>query len=304
MSLFFEFEPNQYLPKPDPMPRSNPMPRNKPTTTAETLDQQLMADSGLVSEAEASVRLDGETHVAPSDTDESWRDQTIPTFNDGTYPAGQTHDQRIADLDERGDRLNGRTETREATVAMLPDADASPPRGVSYTWSDLPNMQDDGSFEISADVKAVRGKNTSDGPTLEIVLDASIDSHVAQVMAMIGKSFTRVRFKPYVVQQRLPETAEPEPLASTTTGEATAVTVFSKGDRVYVTDPGLAQLREIVRQATGTDAPNHHGTVDEVCDDGTLIIAFDEDGVEGAGNAAPYPPDEVRTLYVTGQSRS
>ena len=72
---------------------------------------------------------------------------------------------------------------------------------------------------------------------------------------------------------------------------------FSVGDRVYVTDPGLAQLREVMRRATGSEpAPNHHGTVEEVFDDGTVLITFDEGGVEAAGNAAPYPPDEVRLL--------
>ena len=72
---------------------------------------------------------------------------------------------------------------------------------------------------------------------------------------------------------------------------------FSAGDRVYVTDAGLAQLREIMRQATGTEPPpNHHGTVEEIYDDGTVLIVFDEDGVEGAGSAAPYEPREVRLL--------
>jgi hypothetical protein len=72
---------------------------------------------------------------------------------------------------------------------------------------------------------------------------------------------------------------------------------FAAGDRVYVTDAGLAQLREIMRQATGSEpAPNHHGTVQEIWEDGTVLIAFDEGGVEAAGNAAPYPPNEVRHL--------
>lgn len=66
---------------------------------------------------------------------------------------------------------------------------------------------------------------------------------------------------------------------------------FKKGDRVYVTDPALAQLRAIMRQATGVEpAPNHHGTVEEVWDGGTLLIYFDD----GAG--APYPAHEVRHL--------
>ena len=72
---------------------------------------------------------------------------------------------------------------------------------------------------------------------------------------------------------------------------------FSVGDRVYVTDPALAHMRAIMRQATGVEpSPNHHGTIDEVYDDGMLLIVFDEGGIEGAGNAAPYPPHEVRML--------
>lgn len=74
-------------------------------------------------------------------------------------------------------------------------------------------------------------------------------------------------------------------------------TKFHAGDRVYVTDRGLAQLREIMRQATGVAMPNHHGTVAEVWDDDDMVlINFDEDGIEGAGNAAPYPLDEVQLL--------
>jgi hypothetical protein len=69
------------------------------------------------------------------------------------------------------------------------------------------------------------------------------------------------------------------------------VTVFAPGDRVYVTDRGLAQLREIMWRATGSEpAPNHHGTVEEVWDDGTVLITFDD------GGGAPYPPSEVRLL--------
>jgi len=74
---------------------------------------------------------------------------------------------------------------------------------------------------------------------------------------------------------------------------------FKVGDRVFVTDPGLAQLRDIMFRATGSTVPNHHGTVDEVWDDGTILINFDSEEGEGMGNAAPYPPDEVQLLYPT-----
>jgi hypothetical protein len=62
---------------------------------------------------------------------------------------------------------------------------------------------------------------------------------------------------------------------------------------VLVSDPGLAQLRAIMASATGQPAPpNHHGTVDHV-EDGLVYINFDDDGVEGAGNQAPYPVEDV-----------
>lgn len=65
------------------------------------------------------------------------------------------------------------------------------------------------------------------------------------------------------------------------------------GDRVYVTDPGLAAIRDIMRRATGKEpAPNHHGTVsDERWDsDDSVLIVFDD------GVSAPYPLNEVRLL--------
>jgi hypothetical protein len=73
---------------------------------------------------------------------------------------------------------------------------------------------------------------------------------------------------------------------------------FKHGDRVYVTDPALAQLREIMRNATGEEPPpNHHGTVEEVWDSGDVLIHFDD------GVGAPYPADEVRHLEVPGVDR-
>lgn len=69
------------------------------------------------------------------------------------------------------------------------------------------------------------------------------------------------------------------------------MTTFKPGDRVLVTDAGLASLRAIMRQATGVEpTPNHHGTVDELWDDGHILITFDD------GGAAPYPSFEVQHL--------
>jgi len=70
---------------------------------------------------------------------------------------------------------------------------------------------------------------------------------------------------------------------------------FNPGDRVYVTDPALAQLREIMRRATGVEPmPNHHGTVEEVWDSGNILIYFDD------GGGAPYPVNEVRHMAESG----
>ena len=71
------------------------------------------------------------------------------------------------------------------------------------------------------------------------------------------------------------------------------MTEFKPGDRVYVTDQALAELRAIMRRATGQEPePNHHGTVEEVEADGTIGIIFDD------GQWAPYPPAEVRHLQA------
>lgn len=68
------------------------------------------------------------------------------------------------------------------------------------------------------------------------------------------------------------------------------MTTLKRGDRVYVTDAGLAELRAIMRQATGQEPPpNHHGTV-ELVEAETILIVFDD------GVAAPYPPEEVRLI--------
>lgn len=76
-------------------------------------------------------------------------------------------------------------------------------------------------------------------------------------------------------------------------------TTFARGNRVYVTDQGLAKLREIMRSATGAEPkPNHHGTVEEVWDDGNTILIYFDDGV-----GAPYPVDEVRHLPPSEDTR-
>jgi len=53
-----------------------------------------------------------------------------------------------------------------------------------------------------------------------------------------------------------------------------------KGDKVEVLDEGLANLRKLQPQ----QPPNHHGIIDEIWQDGSLLILFDD-----TRQAAPYP---------------
>lgn len=62
------------------------------------------------------------------------------------------------------------------------------------------------------------------------------------------------------------------------------------GTRVQVDDPGLAKLRDILRRAGHEPAPNHHGIIAEVWDDGDYLIHFDD------GMGAPYPAALVRPV--------
>jgi len=71
------------------------------------------------------------------------------------------------------------------------------------------------------------------------------------------------------------------------------MTTFEPGDRVWVVDPGLEALRDIMRRHDGKEpAPNHHGTVDEI-EDGRVYINFDD------GGCAPYPAAGVRPLWAS-----
>lgn len=72
--------------------------------------------------------------------------------------------------------------------------------------------------------------------------------------------------------------------------------IIKAGDRVYVTDPALAELRAIMSRFGHEAAPNHHGTVEQVWDGDMVLIHFDD----GAG--APYPTDMVRHLTTEATS--
>jgi hypothetical protein len=75
----------------------------------------------------------------------------------------------------------------------------------------------------------------------------------------------------------------------------TETAAYAPGDRVQVTDRGLAMLRAIMRESTGREPkPNHHGTVEKILDDGDILIAFDD------GGCAPWLPSEVLPLIEGG----
>ena len=62
------------------------------------------------------------------------------------------------------------------------------------------------------------------------------------------------------------------------------------GDRVADLDPGLAQMRDIMRNATGVEPePNHYGVVREISDD-TAYIDYDD------GLYAPCPLTQLAKL--------
>lgn len=66
--------------------------------------------------------------------------------------------------------------------------------------------------------------------------------------------------------------------------------MFKIGDKVKVNDPGLAMLRRLMG-----GNPNHYGVVEEIWNDGTLLINFPigEDDPKEHSQVAPYPPDMV-----------
>lgn len=85
--------------------------------------------------------------------------------------------------------------------------------------------------------------------------------------------------------------------------EVVAVADIKVGDRVFVDDPGLAELRRIMTDAGHAPRPNHHGTVDEVhppepgVNEETMVyIVFDSDLGPATSNCAPYPLSEVNLL--------
>lgn len=95
----------------------------------------------------------------------------------------------------------------------------------------------------------------------------------------------------------MPERTEAALLASDPAPESALLASFAHGDRVYVIDPPLAELRAIMSRFGHVAYPNHFGTVEEVMDDGDLLIYFDD------GSGAPYPAADTRHLTPEEEAR-
>lgn len=71
--------------------------------------------------------------------------------------------------------------------------------------------------------------------------------------------------------------------------------IFAPRAQTHDDDCWQIHTQCLMRQFGHEPQPNHHGTVNEVHDDHILIYFDNEDG-PGQGQAAPYPPHEVRHL--------
>lgn len=67
---------------------------------------------------------------------------------------------------------------------------------------------------------------------------------------------------------------------------------FKVGDKVKVTCPGLAALRQFAPPGA---KPNHHGIVSEILSDTEVMVEFSigDDDPEEHSQVAPYPVAEV-----------
>jgi len=70
---------------------------------------------------------------------------------------------------------------------------------------------------------------------------------------------------------------------------------LKKGDKVIVNDIGLAMLYNTMKQINPNTKPNNRGWVEEIHDDGTIMVTFpigDED-INEHSQVAPYPANMV-----------
>lgn len=69
---------------------------------------------------------------------------------------------------------------------------------------------------------------------------------------------------------------------------------FEVGDKVSVTDEGLKMLRKMMPD----QGPNHHGIVQEVMNNGDILVAFPigDDPMGEHSQVAPYPESQVNHI--------
>lgn len=67
------------------------------------------------------------------------------------------------------------------------------------------------------------------------------------------------------------------------------------GDKVEVMDSGLIRLFEIMKKFNPHAVPGNLGWVDEICEDGTIMVKFPvgSDDPDEHSQVAPYPADIV-----------
>lgn len=70
---------------------------------------------------------------------------------------------------------------------------------------------------------------------------------------------------------------------------------LQKGDKVIVLDQILIMLYNTMKQFDPNCKPKNQGWVDEICDDGTIMINFPigDDDPEEHSQVAPYPSNLV-----------
>lgn len=71
---------------------------------------------------------------------------------------------------------------------------------------------------------------------------------------------------------------------------------LKKGDKVIVIDQGLMMLFSFMKQHDPNTKPNNQGWVDEILDDGDIMVKFPigDDDPDEHSQVAPYPAGLVR----------
>jgi hypothetical protein len=72
-------------------------------------------------------------------------------------------------------------------------------------------------------------------------------------------------------------------------------TNLQKGDKVIVMDQGLIMLYNTMKSFDPKAKPLNQGWVNEVCEDGTIMVTFPigDDDAEDHSQVSPYPANRV-----------